>query len=315
MSQDPTAKPTVTPADALAAIGRGDPKPSELAGLSDLSRADAKQLRVAWSGFPEPLRISVLRQLEELAETDVQYQFGRVFRIALEDSSAVARQLAISALWEDSGSDLIDAFLDRLESDPSTDVRGEAAAALSRFAEAAALDELDASDSERIEAVLFTVAEDESADPLVRRKALEAAAIFGDSERLRALIVEAYESDDVPTQASAVYAMGRSLDRKWLPTVISEYESEDPELRYEAARASGELGHVDAVPGLSNLALDRDAEVRGAAIAALGKIGGPGATRVLGALGNNAAAAADREAIDDALTEAQMMADPARIQP
>jgi HEAT repeat protein len=83
-------------------------------------------------------------------------------------------------------------------------------------------------------------------------------------------------------------------------------------MRYEAARASGELADDRAVPGLIGLASDEDVEVRQSAIGALGKIGGTSSVNALRRLANRAAAA-DREAIEEALDEALLSVDALRL--
>lgn len=306
--QEPPAKPELTAAEAFDALGRGDADRPFLLALSDLGRADRRTFERLWSGLPEALRIDVLRKLSEIAEEDVQYVFTSVFRCALTDPSAVARQLAIAGLWEDEGSDLPGLLANTLGGDESQDVRAEAAAGLSRFAEMAASGDLDDVTAATIRESLRAATGPAEPSEMVRRRALESLAVFG-SDEVSELIREAYDSDDTPVRASALYAMGRTLDRRWLPTVLSEFESDDPEVRFEAARASGQLAHVDAVSGLAELVTDHDAEVRQAAIDALGKIGGPGAIRVLRAL-QAGAPASDRDAIEDALAEAAMSADP-----
>jgi len=80
---------------------------------------------------------------------------------------------------------------------------------------------------------------------------------------------------------SAVFAMGRSVDKVWSDAVLKELSSTNPAMRYEAARACGELEVNDAVPALVQLIADPDREVQAAAIAALGQIGGPRARRAL----------------------------------
>jgi HEAT repeat protein len=304
----PANEPIVTPADAVAAIGRGSYKTQELQALSDLSRADARALADAWPRIPESTRVAVLRRLSELAEENVQFLFGRVFRIGLTDESPVARQISISALWEDESNDLIDLLLGLMQDDPSVDVRAEAASTLARFADLAVIEELDEATAERVRRALFETAQSTAQADLVRRRALESVAVFGGSGGVSELIDEAFDSDDAAMRASAIYAMGRSLDRRWLSTVIAEFESGDAEVRFEAARAGGELGHIDAIPGLSELMLDPDTDVRQAAISALGKIGGPGAVRVLRAY-SESSPPADRELVEDALAEAQMQDD------
>ena len=246
--------------------------------------------------------------MEQLAEDNVELLFGRVFRIALRDASPVVRQIAISGLWEDDGSDLVNAFVAILESDESEDVRAEAASALGRFADRAVTENLDDALAEQICSALASAARQAERSPLVRRRALESVAVFGETAEVNRMIASSFDADDTAERASALYAMGRSLDRTWLPKVIGEFESDDAEIRYEAARAAGELGHVDAVPGLSELIQDDDAEVRHAAILSLGKIGGRAATRVLEAY-RSACPAPDAELVDGALEEASALID------
>lgn len=252
--------------------------------------------------------------MAELAETNVQYVLGRALRIALADPSPIVRQLAVAALWEDEGLDLIPIFLGFVEEDPAQDVRSEAAQGLGRFAELAAEDELEPETAERLRRTLVTVAADAHEPYLVRRRALESVAVFGDRAEVVDLIRNAYDADDAGLRAGALYAMGRSLDSGWLEAVVHEFGSPDSEMRYEAARASGELADDRAVPALARLANDEDIEVRQSAIGALGKIGGTSAVNALRRLATRAAAS-DREAIDDALEEALVSVDALRLRP
>lgn len=300
----PVDELSVAPAEALNAIGRGSRQRHDLLALSDLSRDDAREVARLWPTLPESDRIVAMRTLSETAEAHVTYLYERVFRIALRDSSAVVRQIAISSLWEDESDDLMEALIDLLQRDDSTDVRAESAAALARFADQAASDELDEDIASRLHRALLDAAEAVREEPFVRRRALESLAIFG-GQRVRELIADSYESDDSAIRASAVYAMGRSLDHSWLPTVLTELESDDAELRYEAARASGELGKTDALPALAELLQDADTEVRQAAISALGRIGGAGSLRILRGYQENVPDL-DREIVEDALTEAEL---------
>jgi HEAT repeat protein len=300
----PANEPSITPAEAASAIGRGNYTNKHLEALSDISRADARQLAASWEARPESERIALVRTLCESAEEHVQYLFGRVLRIGLRDASAVVRQIAISGLWEEESLSLIDEFIDLMEHDDSVDVRAESATALSRFVDLAATEEIDEAALERLRETLLAAANSADQADLVRRRALESVAILGGDD-VRRLIADAYDSDDAAMRASAIYAMGRSLDQSWRATVISELESDDSELRFEAARASGELGHADAVPVLAETLKDRDTEVRQAAITALGRIGGAGAVRVLRNF-SDAAPTVDRELVDDALAEAQL---------
>jgi HEAT repeat protein len=241
--------------------------------------------------------------MDELAEENVDLNFSRALRACLEDPSPAVRQLAIDALWEEESTDLIDRFLSILDSDESQDVRAAAAQGLGKFADQASLGELSADDSNRIWTALVETAANSSEPYIVRRKALESVAVYGSLPEIECLIAEAYDADDPGFHAAALYAMGRTLDRRWLDILISELESEDAEMRYEAARATGAIGDVRAVQGLATVALDEDDEVRQEAIISLGRIGGTGAERILRNLAETADPK-DREAIAEALGEA-----------
>jgi HEAT repeat protein len=311
-SPEPRPNTDPTLADAIAAIGRGDFTSRDLIPLADLGRADAATLARAWPAFTDEQRESVVRGLAELAESDVQYVFGRALRVALGDPSPVVRQLAVAALWEDEGSDLIPTFLDLVDRDPSQDVRAGAAQGLARFAELAAEGDLDPDVADRLRRTLVAVAADPTEPYLIRRRALETVAAFGRDADIVDLIRDAYDADDAGLRVGALYAMGRSCDVGWLDALVHEFESPDAEMRYEAARASGELGDDRAIPGLSSLAMEEDAEVRQAAIGALGRIGGTPAVNALRRLARSAALA-DREAIEEALDESLLSVDALRL--
>jgi HEAT repeat protein len=296
---------------ALGELRRGTWSRTHALAFSDLSRHEARGVASAWAEIPEEGRIGALRAMDELSETDLSFNFGRLFRIALNDPSAAVRQVAVAALWEDTGSDLIDTFIRLMEQDVSVDVRGEAASSLGRFATLAVLDELEDATAFRLGESLFRVAADAHEPALVRRRALESVAVYGDAFEISDLIAAALDDDDAAVRSSAIYAMGRSANKRWLPAVINELESEDAEVRYEAARASGELGLADALPALAELTADSDTEVRQAAITAIGKIGGRGAVRILQDVGGMCAAG-DRDTVRDALAEASLVTDPLR---
>ena len=296
-------------ADAIAAIRGGDLGVTPLARLSDLSREGVKTLAAAWPSIPEETREALVRRCEELTEERVDLDFRRALRVALDDASPVVRQLAISALWEDESRDLLARLRGLFADDPSPDVRAAAAAALERFASQGALGELDAGATEDLRARLLATARDEHAAYGVRRRALEALGPFAADEEIAAAIADAYASEDHGLQCSAVYAMGRSHDARWLPAILEQLQGDEPELRFEAARAAGALGSSDALPALLSAAGDDDAEVRHTAIGAIGQIGGRGAVRALERLADDAGEA-DLELIEAALDDANTLLEP-----
>lgn len=294
----------------LDMLEQGEVRPASLIGLSDLSADEVNLVRKRWSDLPDETRVSTLRAIVEMTEDRVDFTFGRLLRLALVDDSAEVRQLAISGLWEDEGSDL-PTLLGRLaRGDESEDVRAQAAQGLARFADMAESGKLDATTTSSIRRTLFDTAMDENESWHVRRRAVESAAVFTADPRLAPLIEALYDEDELGLRATAIYAMGRTTSSRWLPTVINEFVNDDSEIRYEAARASGQLNDVEALPGLSELARDDDdPEVRLAAIGSIGTIGGSAALRILRRL-SEAAPETDQEAIDDALTEAAIGVDP-----
>ena len=115
---------------------------------------------------------------------------------------------------------------------------------------------------------------------VVRRRALEAAAPFN-THVIQTFIRQNYESEDLQMHSSALYAMGKTGDVKWLRYLLKELNSPSPALRFEAANACGDLGEEPAVSHLVPLLEDDDLQVQLAAIHALGQIGGVMATRAL----------------------------------
>lgn len=300
--------------EALSGIRAGDMSARQLSRLSDLSRQDARELAAAWATIPEETRADLVRRCDELSEERIDLNFGRMLRVAMEDASPVVRQLAIPGLWEDESRDLLDRLRTLVEHDASPDVRAEAAAALGRFAGRGAAGSLDEATASRLRDDLLRATAEDEPSYTVRRRAMESLGAFGDDARVAASIADAYDSGDHGMQCSAVYAMGRSLDARWLPKILAELEGAEPELRFEAARAAGALGSPDALPALLEAAHDEDAEVRHAAIGSIGQIGGRGAARALERLAEEAGES-DLELIEAALEEASTTPDPFQSSP
>jgi HEAT repeat protein len=309
LNQELAEKPRPVLAEAISAIRNGDLSQTQVARLSDLSRANARTLAEAWASIPEGNRIDLVRRFDELSEERVELNFGRALRVALDDRSAVVRQLAVAGLWEDESSELLDRLRDLLENDESPDVRAQAAAALERFASKAAVGSLDERVANDLRDELRRSAVDAEAPYAVQRRALEALGPYAADPEISSLIIEAVDSGDHGLQCSALYAMGRSQDLRWLPTVLVQLESDDPEIRFEAARAAGLLGSADALPVLLQAARDEDPEVRHVAIGAIGQVGGRGAVRALERLAEDAGEA-DHELIQSVIDDVNTLLEP-----
>jgi HEAT repeat protein len=164
-------------------------------------------------------------------------------------------------------------------------------------------------DAADVRAALLNTATNFDRPAQVRRRALEGLGYFEGEDVLQA-IAQAYASGQRPLKESALVAMGRSLDPRWLPIVEAELQSTEPAMRYEAAHASGELGEqaVSLLPRLLPLTESDDTEVAQASIWALGQIGGDAARRTLRRLARSANPAT-QEAAQEALTELDLDSD------
>lgn len=291
----------------------GSPSAVEVSRLSGLSPTDLAQFREVWASVPAQRRREVLQMAVQLAENDVEMNFGDVFKVCLEDPDAAVRAAAIEGLWEDEEFRTADQLATMLRSDSAENVRAAAALGLSRFALLAEEGKLYAPSAKRVRDALFAAAADPSEAVEVRRRVVEALGVLSDP-RVAALVEASYADSNPKMRASAVYAMGRTCDERWLETILRELESENPEMRYEAARAAGELGSARAIVPLIALLDDPDLEVQLAAVGALGDIGGDVARRALQRCLKSEKPAI-RAAAADALSELDLTADPLSVSP
>ncbi len=245
---------------------------SSLAQLSSLSSEELKPLDEAWETIEPKRRRQIMYRLVELAEDNFELNFDSIFKSRLKDSDEEVRSAAIEGLWESEETSLIDQLINLLEEDSSEKVQAVAATALGKFALLAELRKLRSSHKSKISKALLTTINNEGKPLEVKRRALEAAAPLS-LPQMKQAITEAYNSSNSKLKISALFAMGRSCNRSWLPVLLRELTSTDTEMRYEAAGACGELGEKEAVPYLIELVGDHDVEVQLAAIKALGKIG------------------------------------------
>ena len=246
-----------------------DPSPGELAEFVQVCDT-----------LNEDRRCEVVAVMVEQAEENLELDFTAVFRQCLKDEDDRMAQLGVEGLWEQEDHWLITELVELLRSERGPRVRATAALALGKFPLLAQEGKLLPQDGGLVYRVLMDFLEDEIEDLEVRRRCLEAVAPFN-TEEVKDYIRWAYDDDDQDLRSSSIYAMGRTGEAEWLPTLLEELENPDPAVRYETAHACGELAHEDAVPQLVEMLQDDDPEVRLACIAALGKIGGALARRAL----------------------------------
>lgn len=246
---------------------------SGLLQLSGLTSDEIAEFKTEWGGVCVDRRREILARMIELSEDNLEFDFAYVFRACLMDTDAHIREQATRGLWDSDDRVCIRPLIALLQKDPSPRVKAAAAAALSKFAAMAQDSKLIARDGDRIRSALLAAVEKDDEHPEVRRRAIEAVSHF-DTPEVSGIILSAYFDGDPKLKQSAVYAMGRSSDSRWLPYVLRDAQDDDPAIRYEAANAIGQLGDETTVPHLIMLVKDDDDQVQLSAVQALGAIGG-----------------------------------------
>jgi len=286
-------------------------KASGLIRLSGLMGGEERQVGGAWEQTEVQRRRQIVQALIDLEEDNVELNFDAVFFRGLEDGDAEVRLQSIRGLWEHEAPDLIAPLLQLLTSDASPLVRAEAALALGRYVALWEAGRLRDRYFRNVESGLRAAWMKRGEIEEVRSRVLEAIGAHHD-EWVRQAANEAYESGSRRLKVSAIQAMGRSCDPRWMPLVLRELSNDEAEVRYEAAVACGSLGDKGVVAGLVPLLSDSDAEVRHAAVLALGEIG---SLQARDALTELAAGGPEdmRDAAKDALASIQFEEDPLSV--
>jgi HEAT repeat protein len=279
-----------------------------LARLSELTGDERKEFDRRWTDIDVRRRRRLIQELIDLSEDDVQLDFDAVFLRGLSDDDAEVRLESVRGLWEHEKPGLIGSLAELLENDEDPAVRSEAALALGRFVLMFELGRLRENHYQRAEDSLRKAIDNHDEVEEVRARAIESIGPR-DIPWVRQAVRDAYESGEHRLKVSAVHAMGRSCENRWLPLVGRELSSDEAELRYEAAMAAGEIADESIVPQLLPLLTDDDSDVREAATAALGEIGGAQAKQALLEMLDNPNNAV-REAAAAALAEIEFEEDP-----
>lgn len=280
MSQQQTSATRDELVAALDKAATSRPSSGDAAVLSDVARELVDELRQRWLVLPVETRRFWVRDMHSLSEANLQSNFSRALRVALDDPDEEVRAIAITALWEDESTELLTRYLQMLRYDASSVVREAAVVALGHFCYRASTDDLDDDLADQIRETLIDLLE--STEPLpIKTRALEAVAFYSEDPEVEAYIVDAYESGNDEYRRSAIAAMGRNLADRWLEPVLEALDDEEAEIRLEGVRAAGEFGAEQAIDRLEPLIDDDDDEVRRATIDALESIGGSRAIQVL----------------------------------
>jgi HEAT repeat protein len=277
------------------------------AALNDLSREEQNVVASGWARIPVDKRQKLLTVLDELANDDFQMDFAALFRIALKDTDAEVRRLAVEGLWMDEKPTIIRPLLMMVVQDESAEVRASAADMLGSWVLMGEYEDLHSERAIEIVETLIRTVSNTAEILTVRARALESLG-YSHDERIPALIERVYKAPDPQARRSALKAMGRHGDERWATTIRTELNNDDPTFRFEAARAAGEMADRGATSRLIMLVQDSDREVREMAVWALGEVGGKQAETTLKRLAKGEDPAL-RKLAREALTELKMLED------
>ena len=247
---------------------------SDFIEVSDLSPAELGVFARCWFRLSQERKRAILATMVELAEDSPELDFCTIFKMCLKDDDEWVLEKAIDGLWEYEDRSVLPGLLQVLTSYRGAEVRAAAASALGKFCVLTQEGYLLSRDATSIHTTLMTVLQDQDESLEVRRRCLEAVAPFNTPD-IRDYVCWAYQSGDLLLKSSAIFAMGRTGDVSWLPTLVKELDNGEPALRFETANACGDLGEEDVIPHLLGLLDDDDYQVQIAGLNALGKIGGP----------------------------------------
>ena len=258
--------------DALLSDDKDFPRPY-LQEFSDIGPDELRSLLDAWPRIKPGRKLTLLEDLDSLADADTLVSFDDVARALLNDSEPDVRMRAIRLLDESEDPKLASTYLDMLKNDSDVNVRAEVAKALNLFVDLGELEKISEEAYHEIEDALLASANSED-DLRVRRAALESLG-YSSRPEITTLIDSAFHRQDPNWRASALIAMGRSADERWEDEVTSSLVSEDERVKRAAVQSAGELSLQSARPILIRLLEEgEDEDVVSAAVWSLSQIGG-----------------------------------------
>ena len=270
MNATPTSFQSVL--DALLSDRKEFPR-RYLQEFSDIGALELKTLLDVWPQVKPSRKLTLLEDLDALAETDTLVSFDDVARALLTDPEPDVRTRAIRLLDEYEDPKVAPSYLDMLKNDPDLNVRVEAANALHLFVDLGELEEIPEDIYHQVEDALLASAASED-NVRVRRVALESLGYSSRSE-VTTLIESAFHRSDPAWQASALVAMGRSADERWDDEVTRSLVHVDDRIRKAAVEAAGELSLQAARPILLKmLGEEEEPTILSAVIWSLSQIGG-----------------------------------------
>ncbi len=258
--------------DSLLANSKELPR-QYLQEFSDIGTTELKSLLDVWPSVELNRKLTLLEELDALAETDTLVSFDDFASALLTDPDPQVRTRAIRLLDELEDVKLVPSFLDMLKNDPDLNVRIQAANALNLFVDLGELEEIPESIYHQVEDALLTSITGDD-DARVRRAALESLG-YSSREEVSTIIQSSFQREDPHWKVSALTAMGRSADERWADDVTRSLVSENDNIRKAAVQAAGELSLKSSRPLLLRMLNEEDdSAVLSAVIWSLSQIGG-----------------------------------------
>lgn len=242
--------------------------------FSDIEPDNLAGLKEFWPLVSDNRKVALLQELEESLETDTLVNYEDFAFLAVKDPIPTIREQAIRLFWDSDNYRIIPLLIETMETDSDSNVKAAAAEILGHFELLAVLEEIPQKYLPRIENALWKAYQSGEKNNLTLR-ALESLG-YSEDERVPEIIRSAFTSDDTNSIASALLAMGRSVDNRWKQQILNSLDNEEFLVRIAAIRAAGELELKESRVPLVNIIADEknDADLRYAAIWALSNIGG-----------------------------------------
>jgi HEAT repeat protein len=270
--------------------------------LSDVTPEELILLMEQWPSWTEERRRIIARHMADISEENFVVDFSPVLHRLLSDSAAEVRLAALDGLWDTSNMAVVNPIIRLMEADEDLDVRAAAASTLGHFVLMGEWGQISQRVTDRIVEALLVQHRTEGATDRLRGATLESLGNAAHAH-VPQLIEDAYYRGSADMQLSAIFAMGRSADSRWLPILFEEMVSPTAEIRVEAAQAVGNIGDSSAVDRLVELLDDEEYEVQLAAVSALGRVGSERAYEILHELANSPDADRLHDAIEEAMEE------------
>ena len=277
--------------------------PAVVYGMSDLESDELSRIRPVWQELPAVYKHQVLRQLNESSEVSFELNYREIAVLSIDDESSLVRAAAIDLLWADESPVTMRRLMAMSRDDTSAEVRSRALAGLGRFILRGEYGEIPAADASEAQELALQMHKDDSQGIEVRCRALEALANSNHSD-VDKCIRGAYLNGSHLLKVSALFAMGRTCDKKWQDILLDELDGRDNELVYEAIQSCGHIQVEDSVQAIGEMTLSDDREIQLMSIWALGEIGGKRTFEILSSLAETAEDEETLNTIEEALDAA-----------